>query len=104
MPKRNVYISEALDALIQEHESPIPLATIFQDAVMEYLSTGICPTCGQATPLKKSQNENPVRITGSATVVPTTRTTKQCKNHDVHDAHNFKQRHGPGRYRCPGVL
>lgn len=53
MPKKNVYVSEELDDLIQSHEGPIPFSQIVTKAIEDYLGAGICPMCSQVVKIKK---------------------------------------------------
>lgn len=60
MPKRNVYVSEELDELIQSHEGQVPFSQIVTKAIEDYLGTKICPTCGQSVKITKAAKA-PVR-------------------------------------------
>lgn len=53
MPKKNVYVSEELDELINSHEGPIPFSQLVTKAIEDYLGAKACPTCGQTVKLTK---------------------------------------------------
>lgn len=53
MPKKNVYVSEELDELINAHEGPIPFSQIVTKAIEDYIGSKACPTCGQTVTLTK---------------------------------------------------
>lgn len=53
MPKKNVYVSEELDELINAHEGPVPFSQIVTTAIEEYLGQRVCPTCKQPVKIAK---------------------------------------------------
>jgi hypothetical protein len=79
MPKRNVYVSAELDELINNSESPIPVAALFAEAVMRHLSTKLCPTCGQEVAVLTKRPRIPERPTSKRQTHPTKRPSKKVR-------------------------